>query len=104
MVFDFECNSCGTCLLFKMKKNEYKIRNNQLCCVECATPKYRNDEDTEFHTKLMLGNLGIEKTLKEIMTDFYMDIHDPRITAYIRDVLNVDSKNPYCMGRIYYGQ
>ena len=99
---DMECNACGKCLVGKISTGEYKIRNNQLCCVECGTIKIRDDSETEYHTKLMLANLGIEKTLREVMIDYWNGIHDPRIGAYNRDVLNVYSLNPFTMGRFYY--
>jgi hypothetical protein len=99
---NFECNSCGIDLSKKIKTLEYKIRNNQLCCVSCGTMKYRKEKDAIYHTKLMIVNLGIDKTLLELLEDYKYGFIDPRIKAYNRDVLNINSGNPLTMGRIYY--
>ena len=99
---DFECNSCGIDLSNKMSTLQYKIRNNQLCCIDCGTMKYRKEKEALYHTKLMIVNLGIEKTLLELLEDYKYGFIDPRIKAYNRDVLNINSGNPLTMGRIYY--
>ena len=64
--------------------------------------KYRKEKEALYHTKLMIVNLGIEKTLLELLEDYKYGFIDPRIKAYNRDVLNINSGNPLTMGRIYY--